>query len=864
MTRRGSAAAHRDTTRSKVSAVTAPADDAPRLPVHDALPALREALARGTAAVLVAPPGAGKTTTVPPALLDAAWLGRQRILLLEPRRLAARAAASRMATLRRESVGATVGWRMRGDTRISASTRIEVVTEGVLTRLLLDDPTLDGTGAILFDEFHERSIHGDTGLALALHTQSLLRPDLRLLVMSATIDGARVASLLGDAPVISSSGRTYPVTTAFLPPRPAQRMEEATVAAVREALASHEGDVLAFLPGAREIRRVASLLESTLDAHVDLYPLFGMMDAREQDAAIAPARVGRRKVVIASAIAETSLTIEGVRVVVDSGWSRVPRYAARTGMTRLETVRVSRASADQRRGRAGRVAPGHCFRCWHEHEDAALRAHGSAEILDADLAPLALDLAGAGISDPRELRWLDTPPTAAFALARTLLTELGALDVAGHLTSHGIAMSALGVHPRMAHLLLEAKRRGSLALACDLVAVLEERDPLRASDARRVDPDLALRIEAIRSGRRALPAGLSVDDAALARCRETARTLRDRMNVRRSDGDDEDVTELGALVALAYPDRLARRREGDGARYLLRNGSGALVRDQGSALAREEWLACAALDDAGRDAVMQLAAPIDAAAVRALYAPQYTQARAVTIDDGSGRVRATVTESLGAITILERVTSDVSDEERAAALCTRVHDGWPEAMPWSDSARRLRERLQFLQVHDDRWPDVSDGALGMTIVDWLMPLLRTCRSLDDLRRADLGAVLLDRVDWALRANLDRLAPTHIVVPSGSRIPVDYGTPQAPVLAVRLQELFGARETPAVLDGRVPLVLHLLSPAHRPVQVTRDLPGFWRSSYADVRKDLRGRYPRHAWPEDPTTAAPTHRAKPRGT
>ena len=845
--------------------MTAPTDAAPRLPVHDALPALLQALATGTSAVLVAPPGAGKTTTVPPALLDAPWRGTQRILLLEPRRLAARAAASRMAALRGESVGATIGWRMRGDTRISAATRIEVVTEGVLTRMLLDDPTLDGIGAILFDEFHERSIHGDTGLALALHSQNLLRPDLRLVVMSATIDGARVAALLGQAPVITSSGRTYPVTTAFLAPRAEQRMEEATVAGVREALAAHDGDVLAFLPGAREIRRVASLLHGTLDASVDLYPLFGMMEAREQDAAIAPARRGRRKVVIASAIAETSLTIEGVRVVVDSGWSRVPRYAARTGMTRLETVRVSRASADQRRGRAGRVAPGHCIRCWHEYEDATLRAHGTAEILDADLAPLALDLAGAGISDPCELHWLDIPPAPAFALARTLLTELGALDAAGRLTTHGAAMSALGVHPRMAHLLLAAKARGSLALACDLVAVLEERDPLRASDARRPDPDLALRIEAVRTGRRALPAGLTLDDAALARCRETARTLRDRMDVRRRDEErDGAFTDLGALVALAYPDRLARRREGDGARYLLRNGSGAMLRDQGSALAREEWIACAALDDAGRDAVVQLAAPIDGETARALYASQITHVRRVTVDAATGRVRATLTESLGAITLVERITSDLSDDERATALCAMVRDGWPDAMPWTEAARRLRERLQFLHTHDDRWPDVGDDVLRDSLDEWLMPVLRTSRSLDDLRRADVGALLLQQVDWSLRTQLDRLAPTHVTVPSGSRIPVDYGTPEAPVLAVRLQELFGARATPAVLDGRVPLVLHLLSPAHRPVQVTRDLPGFWRSSYAEVRKDLRGRYPRHAWPEDPATATPTHRAKPRGT
>ena len=829
------------------------------------MPALLTALDAHSAAVLVAPPGAGKTTCVPPALLHTSWLAGRTILLLEPRRLAARAAASRMAAMLGQPVGATVGWRMRGDTRTSAATRIEVVTEGVLTRMLLEDPTLENTGVICFDEFHERSIHGDTGLALALNSQALLRPDLRLLVMSATIDGARVAALLGDAPVITSDGRTFPVTTAFHPPRPTQRMEESTAAATREAVDRHDGDVLVFLPGAREIRRVASLVESWVPAHIDVRALFGALDAREQDAAIAQSPPGRRKIVIASAIAETSLTIEGVRVVVDSGWSRIPRYSPRTGMTRLETVRVSRASADQRRGRAGRVAPGHCIRCWHDHEDAALRPHSSAEILDADLAPLALDLAGAGVAAPEELAWLDLPPAPTFAAARTLLAELGALDAAGRLTAHGQAMSAVGVHPRLAHLLLMARERGSLATACDLAAVLEERDPIRSTDMRLLDPDLGLRIEALRSGRRALPAGLSVDDAALARCRETARTLRDRMDVRRSDERQEvDPLELGALVALAYPDRIARRRDGAGARYLLRNGSGAFVRDPGSAIAREEWIAAATLDDTGRDATVQLAAPLDLATVRSLYATQVQRTRQVVAAADTGRVRCTVTESLGALVLVERVAEDVTDAERAEALAALVRDGWPTSMPWTDAATRMRERLAFLHHHDARWPDVSDAALLSSLDEWLVPALRGARSLDDVRRTDLGALLLDRVDWALRASLDRLAPTHLAVPSGSRIPVDYAVADAPVLAVRLQELFGARETPAVLDGRVPLVVHLLSPAHRPVQVTRDLPGFWRTSYADVRKDLRGRYPRHSWPEDPTTATPTHRAKPRGT
>ncbi len=854
----------------KVSSVTSP-DDATlpaglsALPVMAVLPDVLSALHLGTAAVLVAPPGAGKTTGLPLALRHAPWLRDQRILLLEPRRLAARAAASRMAALLHSPVGATVGWRMRGDTRVSNATVIEVVTEGVLTRMLLDDPTLDGVGVICFDEFHERSIHGDTGLALALQTQRLLRPELRLLVMSATIDGARVASLLHEAPVITSTGRAFPVTTSFKPPRDGQRMEDVTAAAVRDALDGHDGDVLVFLPGAREIRRVATLLERSVADHVDVWPLFGMLDARAQDAAIAPAPAGRRKVVIASAIAETSLTIEGVRVVVDSGWSRVPRYSARTGMTRLETVRVSWASADQRRGRAGRVAPGHCIRCWHEHDDAALRAHGAAEILDADLAPLALDLAGAGIATPAELSWLDVPPVAAFSAARALLGSLGALDAEGRLTTHGAAMSRLGVHPRIAHMLLAAERRNTLALACNLAAVLEERDPIRAVDARLLDPDLALRISALRDGRRGLPVGLSIDDAALSRCRDTAAGLRDRMGLRRSDGDDfADAHALGALVALAYPDRIARRRDGAGARYLLRNGSGAFLRDPASSLAREEWIACSALDDAGRDATIQLAAPLDLVTIREIAGDQILKTRRVQVDETTGRVRGSVVEAIGAIIIAERTVDELTADERAEALLTHIVSTWPDGLRWSDGATRLRQRMAFLHRHDARWPDVSDEALLSDLDPWLTPLLQQARSLDDVRRADLGALLLERVEWSVRASLDRLAPTHVIVPSGSRIPIDYADAASPVLAVRLQELFGATSTPSVLDGRVPLLIHLLSPAHRPVQLTSDLPGFWRSSYADVRKDLRGRYPRHSWPEDPTTATPTHRAKPRGT
>ena len=834
------------------------------LPVADVVPALDAALASRGAAVLVAPPGAGKTTFVPLALRDAAWLGRRAILLLEPRRLAARAAAARMAATLGEPVGRTVGWRMRGDTRVGPETRITVVTEGVLTRLLLDDPTLDGTGLVIFDEFHERSLHGDTGLALTLQTRDVLRDDLRLLVMSATIDGSRVAALLGQAPVIESAGRSFPVTTSWRPPRAGHDVVQSVIGAVREAVSAHTGDVLAFLPGAAEIRRAADALDGTLGDTVRVHPLFGMLDAAVQDAAIAPSPPGTRKVVLATSIAETSLTIDGVRVVVDGGLARVPRFSARTGMTRLETVRVTRAGADQRRGRAGRVAPGHCIRCWPEHEDGALRPHASAEIMEADLAPLALDLACAGIADPRTLAWLDAPPPAAFAQARALLATLGALDADGRVNAHGRAMARTGTHPRLAHMLLRAGEWQAATLACDLAAVLDERDPLRAPPGQPVDPDLALRLDALRDGRRALPAGVHVDAGALQRCRELARQFRDRLGVRRDDDTPDAADRLGALVALAYPDRIARRREGNGVRLLLRNGSGAAIRDAGSALARASWVACASLDDAGRDALVRTAAPLDEATVRALFGEAIVRETTVTWDDDAAAVRAVEQERLGAIVLVERAARDVSPDALARALRDAIVARGIDALPWNDGARRTRERLAFMHAHDATWPAVDDDTLLATIDDWLVPHLDGRSRLADVAALDLGALLLEHIPWDRRAQLDRLAPTHLTVPSGSRHPIDYADAHAPVLAVRLQELFGARETPSVLDGRVPLVLHLLSPAHRPVQVTRDLAGFWRTSYADVRKALRGRYPRHPWPDDPLSATPTTRAKPRGT
>jgi ATP-dependent helicase HrpB len=839
------------------------------LPIDEALPRLRTVLAERASAVLVAPPGAGKTTRVPLALLDAPWLGRQRVVMLEPRRLAARAAAQRMAHQLGERVGETVGFRVRGESKVGPRTRIEVVTEGILTRLLLDDPSLDGIGAVLFDEYHERSLVADTGLALALETQGALRDDLRLLVMSATLDGAAVAALLGDAPVVESAGRLFPVSVAHLPPRDGERLDAHASRAVRAALEQHAGDVLCFLPGAGEIRRVAALLEGgPLPAGTSVHPLFGAMASAEQDAAIAPAPPGQRKVVLATTIAETSLTIEGVRVVVDAGLVRVPRFSPRTGMTRLETVRVARANAEQRRGRAGRVAPGHCLRLWAEGEDAGLLERLPPEITQADLAPLALDLAAAGVRDPATLRWLDAPSPARFAQARALLAELGALDAAGALTAHGRALAALPLHPRLAHMVLAARERGLGALACDLAAVLAERDLLRARapQAGPAEADLRLRLEALARGPQAAGLavhGLMADAGALARVRDEAASLRRQLGVERAARDDDQTHEAGALVALAWPERVARRRDGDAPRFVMRGGGGAVLAGA-QALAAHEWLAIAETDGQPGEARVYLAAPLDEAAVRAAAGPAITTTTEAAWDAAAGRVRARRVEALGAIVLASHPVAADDPALVARALVAHVRTHGLDAVHWSEAARAWQQRAAFARALDGTLPDVSDAALLVTLDDWLLPRLEARPRADLLATLDMAAVITDQLGWQGRAAVDRLAPTHLVVPTGSRMAVDYADPSAPALHVRVQELFGLGTHPTVGDGRVRVVLHLLSPAHRPVQVTRDLPAFWRTSYADVRKDLRGRYPRHPWPEDPLAAEPTRRAKPRGT
>lgn len=832
------------------------------LPIEPILPTIADTLTRSRSIVIQAPPGAGKTTTVPLALLDAPWLGDRSIVMLEPRRLATRGAAFRLAELRGERVGQTIGYRMRGDSRVGRTTRVEVVTEGILTRRLQTDPTLDDVGLLIFDEFHERSIDADLGLALALHTQALVRDDLRIAVMSATLDGAAVSSLLGNAPIITSEGRAFPVETRHITPRAHARIEATVLAAIDAALSNDRGDVLVFLPGAAEISRVATALGDRARDDVIVRTLYGSLSQDDQDLALRPDARGRRKIVLATSIAETSLTIEGIRVVVDSGWSRRPRFSPATGMTRLETTRVSLASADQRRGRAGRLGPGICYRCWPEHETHSLLAASPPEIATADLAPLALSLAAAGVDDPTELAWIDPPAPAAFAQARELLRELDALGADGRLTAQGRALADLPLHPRLAHMLTAAHDSVTRRRAAALAALLSERDVLRAPSGP-IDADVASRLDLILrtddSG--AVPAGAEIDRDALRRVRaEADRLARSVESKHERSRNAADELSPGYLLALAYPDRVAQRRPGDTPRFVLRNGRGAELLGAQS-LAPSTYIVAAELDDRRPNGRIFLAAPITLDEIRACFADQIETEDVVEFDESDALV-ARRRERLGAIVLREVARPDPDPGQLRAALLDVVRKRGVTSIPWSDAARRFRERLAFAHAHDSAWPDVSDDALAEKLDDWLAPHLGGVRRVSDLARADLVAALGDLLDWKQRRALDDLAPTHIEVPTGSRIPIDYADPRAPVLAVRLQEVFGLTQSPRLFGGRVAVTMHLLSPAHRPVQVTQDLAGFWRTSYFDVRKDLRGRYPKHEWPEDPLNATPTKRAKPR--
>ena len=815
--------------------------DVSPLPIDAALPDLTAALRANTAAVLVAPPGAGKTTRVPLVLAREDWAQKaRRILVLEPRRLAARAAAERMAQTLGERVGDTVGLRVRFGSKISGRTRIEIITEGIFTRLILDDPMLDGVSAVIFDEFHERSLDADLGLALARDVQQGLREDLRILVMSATIDGARIANLLGDAPVIESVGRAFPVETRYVG-RDARPIEPQIADTILRAMRADTGSLLAFLPGAAEIRRTKTLLEARAEPSTDLVALYGALAGDEQDRAIAPAPPGRRKIVLATSIAETSITIEGVRIVVDSGLARVPRYEPDVGVTRLETVRVSRAAADQRRGRAGRTEPGVCYRLWDEPQTAALEPFARPEILAADLSSFALDLAAWG-GGPDQLAFLDPPPKAALTEARTLLRELGAIDGDGRITAEGKLLRRLPLPPRLARMVVDAGAEGDALPAAEIATLIGERG-LGGDDV-----DLRERLNALRRDRS-------------PRARD-ARAMAQRWAEIPPSSQGEGESSVGALLALAYPERIAKNRGGAAGAFLLVNGRGANI-DPASPLAREPFLAVAELAGTAAQGRILSAAPIALAEIEQRFSDRIEAREEIAFDAASASLRGRKSRRLGAIALSDQPMPVAASDGTAQKLADGIAGLGMHRLPWTKSLQQWRDRVMFLRTSEgDEWPDLSDAALTQTINAWLAPALAAKTALGEITADELSTAVRALLPWPLQRRLDAEAPTHFAAPTGSQVPIDYEADGGPKIAIRVQELFGLDRHPAIAGGKAPLLIELLSPAHRPVQMTRDLPGFWRGSYAAVRAEMRGRYPKHPWPEDPIAALATRRAKPR--
>ena len=826
------------------------------LPIDAVLPQLLKHLSQQPNVVLQAAPGAGKTTRVPLALLGEPWLCQQKIIMLEPRRLAARNAAIYMASLLGEKVGVTIGYRTRLDSKVSAKGRIEVVTEGILTRLIQQDPELKGYGLVIFDEFHERNLHADLGLALTLEAQAVLRDDLKIVVMSATLDVEPVARLLGDAPIVSSEGRCYPVTIVYGERPERRQLIEAVTRTTLNALADESGDLLVFLPGAGEIQRVKQRLEAAdLAAHIIICPLYGDLSRDAQERAIRPSVEGERKVVLATSIAETSLTIEGVRVVIDAGLQRQPKFSPQSGMSRLETTAVTRASATQRSGRAGRLEAGVCYRLWSKEQHGRLLAHGQAEIMEADLAGLMLELARWGVSRPEQLNWLEEPPTAACAQARELLQQLGALDEKGRISQHGSAMARLGMHPRLAHMVLMAEQIGLGSLACEVAALLGERDIIKGSYR---DADLRQRIELLHNN----PRSSQLNRGAVQRIQLTARRWQQQLKTGEAQ---QAATHCGLLLAFAYPDRIAQHRGGVEPRYRLSNGKGACFKDHQN-ISDAAYLVVAELGTVGRESHIYLAAPVALTELEQHLSARIAQHTFVGWDSRSERVHARQQRKLGALIIEEQRLKEVPATQLSQGLMDAVRQKGLQILPWDSESENLRARLMLLHPHqasiagDEAWPDVSKQALLDTLETWLLPYLLGLSSLAHLQKLKLKEILLSQLSWQQQQQLEREAPSHMKIPSGSRIKIDYSQ-ASPILAARLQELFGLLETPKIIGGKVTLTIHLLSPAQRPIQVTQDLASFWANTYQAVKKELKGRYPKHYWPDDPYQAEATRRVRP---
>jgi ATP-dependent helicase HrpB len=831
----------------------------PSLPILPLLPELKNALARGSA-VLTAPPGSGKTTLVPLALLDEPWLANKKIFILEPRRLAARAAAARMAALLGEKIGETVGYQIRFDRRISAATRIEVLTEGILTRRIQSDASLNEAGLIIFDEFHERSLHADLALALCIDLCQL-NEDLRLLVMSATLDTAPLALLLGGVPVLTGEGQSHAVSLAYLERTAVGRISETTALGVRRVLAEQQGDVLVFLPGAGEIRDVRQRLSADPACRdILIAPLFGDLPQKDQDRALLPDPAGRRRVILATSIAETSLTIEGIGCVVDSGWSRRPRFDPGNGLTRLTTIRVSKAAARQRAGRAGRLGPGYCLRLWTRGEHHGLVPFHPPEILEADLASLALELALWGVSDPRQMRWLDPPRPGSYQQALELLRSLGAIDHAGRITATGRQLAALPVHPRLGHMLLKARTMNQVPLACDIAALLSERDPLQGG-GRSPSADLGERIRLLELRRQKGDDAVhraGGDPAACRRIDRAARQWQDLITAGNNGPRDHGV--IGTLLVCAYPDRLAKRRPQNRGSYLLASGRGALL-PPADPLAASEYLVAPQLDAGHTEGRIFLAETVDPADLLLKHRELLTESRQVYWDEAAGRVMATRRLNLGAIVIEERPLVKVDPEAVRQALLDGIRLRGLDCLPWTLESRQLQIRVQCLRAwqQETDWPDLSDNRL-LEDLGWLEPYLTGLNKADQLRQIDLHALFMAMLGWERQQRLANDAPSHFIVPSGSKIRIEYRLGEPPLLAVRIQEMFGLTATPAICGGKVPLLLHLLSPARRPIQVTSDLAGFWRRGYPEVKKELKGRYPKHFWPDDPLIAEATRGVK----